>query len=386
VSESAAIGVPVKRVLWLAAGMAACSAPPPDESSATSQDPTNERCVLDFPQPDDETEHLLVFNETGGPICSGTFRALDLEVERLVQELGLSLDAPLPIYYGLEPAIEMCDFDADSHWAGCAKRSGCETFIATSFYPQVHELVHGIRRRNELIGPSVLEEGIAMVLGEARPFNGVRIGVEGLAKRSMLELVELERDDLTAELYAYGAHFLSFAIEQHGLQAVTAVMADARYPNELEDLFETHLGTSLAELDERWRTEAWDTWYTSYDRCEEVVELGDGFELSATLDCQDAQTLGHFAAPLFAWPINTCLSITEPTAVSITTTGGPGTVAFGGRDCAPEDITDPTIITGRELSAPDHYETTLGRCTWWAYFRAEWDEAPTDLRLRVEPR
>jgi hypothetical protein len=135
-----------------------------------------EVCDLDFPQADEETERLLIFNETGGPICPGTLRALDLEVDRLVRELDLPLDAPLPFYYGLEPAIEMCDYDSGIQYGGCAKRLGCETFVASSFFPQVHELVHAIRLRNYLTGPDVLEEGIAVILGDDRPFNGVRIG------------------------------------------------------------------------------------------------------------------------------------------------------------------------------------------------------------------
>lgn len=347
---------------------------------------THEVCDLDFPPADEETEYLLIFNETGGPLCPGTLRSLDLEVERLVRELGLPLDAPIPFYYGLEPAIEMCDYASSIQYGGCAKGLGCETFVASSFFPQVHELVHAIRRRNHLTGPDVLEEGIAVVLGDERPFDGVQIGVSSLETRSMLELVELERDELSAGIYAYGAHFLSFAIDHHGLDAVTDVLADERYPDDLEDLFETHLGTSLSALDERWRADAWDTWYTSHDACQELVTLGDGFELGATLDCENDQTLGHFAAPLFGWPIDTCLVTTEPVDVSIVTTGGPGTITLSGRDCAPEDLDNRHLFTGATLYVPDDHEVRLARCTWWAYFRAEWEEAPTSLQLRIEPR
>jgi hypothetical protein len=194
------------------------------------------------------------------------------------------------------------------------------------------------------------------------------------------------RDDISEGLYAYGSHFLSFAIEQHGLDAVTDVMTDERYPVDLDELFETHIGTSLTELDEQWRTQAWDTWYTSYDACREVVELGEAFELGATLDCENDQTLGHFAAPLFGWPVDTCPVTTEPVDVSIVTTGGPGTINLSGRDCAPEDLDNDDLFTGATLTVPGDNEVKLARCTWWAYFRAEWEEAPTELRLRVEPR
>ena len=266
---------------WLLAVLLspACSSPEAMPPGDGAPDPVDAWpvCAEDETTADYETEYLRVVNHTGGPLCAGTLDMLDAEVERLERLMGLPVEAPFIVDYGVSAVSATCDFDLESQGGGCVDGYGCETRVSTSYEAQVHELVHAVRQLHGIRGPAVLEEGLAVILGNERPSRGYRIGVSSLEPRSMLELLELSPGEVGLERYAYGAHFLSFLMDECGQASVLEVLSGPDYPDRLGELIEEHLGESLGRLDERWREETWETSYTTPPPCQELVPLGVGF-------------------------------------------------------------------------------------------------------------
>lgn len=377
---------------WLLAVLLApaCSSPEAMPSGDGAPAPADAWpvCTEDEIVADYETEYLRLVNYTGGPVCAGTLVMLDAEVERLEGLMGLPVEAPFIVEYGISAAIEACEFDPESQEGGCVDGHGCDTRVSTSYLVQVHELVHAIRHLHGIHGPAVLEEGLAVILGNGRPSRGQRIGVSSLEPRSMLELLELSPEEIGVERYAYGAHFLSFLMDEYGQTPVLEVLSDPGYPDGLGEIVEQHLGESLERLDERWREETWDTPYTTPPPCLERVPLGAGFETEATLDCNDADTLGHFGSYIVSAPKGLCFTTDEPTPVTVTISGTSGSVSLLGYDCHPDDLDDPQLETGFTLTATvsEDLELTLARCTWLFDFVTDWSEQPQSFGLSVVPR
>ncbi len=370
--------------------MPACSPPEEMPSGEGPPDPVDAwpRCGEDEIVADYETEYLRLVNHTGGPVCAGTLDMLDAEVERLAGLMGLPVEAPFIVDYGISAVIEMCEFDPDSQEGGCVDGYGCETRMSTSYAAQVHELVHAVRHLHDIRGPAVLEEGLAVILGNERPSRGQSIGVSSLEPRSMLELLELSPGEVGLERYAYGAHFLSFLMDEYGQARVLEVLSDPGYPEMLGELFEERLGESLERLDERWREETWDVRYTTPPPCQELVPLGAGFDAEATLDCSDAGTLGHFGSNMVSAPTGLCFTTGEPSAVVVSITGASGAVSLVGYDCHPDDLQDSQLETGFTITATvaEELEFTLARCTWLIDFVADWSEEPQMFGISVVPR
>lgn len=370
--------------------MPACSSPEAMPLGESPPDPVGvwPVCAEDEIVADYDTEYLRLINHTGGPICAGTLDMLDAEVERLAGLMGLPVEAPILIDYGISAVLEACEFDPDSIEGGCIDGYGCQTRVSTSYAAQVHELVHAVRHLHGIRGPSVLEEGLAVILGNERPSRGQRIGVSTLERRSMLELLERSPAEIGLERYAYGAHFLSFLMDEYGQAPVLGVLSDPGYPDMLGELFEEYLGESLERLDERWREETWDTPYTTPPPCQDRVPLGSGFDVSATLDCNDADTLGHFGSYVVSAPQDLCFTTDEPTAVVVSITGASGRVSVLGYDCHPDDLQDPQLQTGFTLTATvtEELEFTLARCTWLVDFVADWSAQPQIFGISVTPR
>lgn len=370
--------------------MPACSSPEAMPSGDGPPDPVDAWpvCAEDGIVADYETGYLRLINHTGGPVCAGTLDMLDVEVERLADLMGLPVEAPFIVDYGVLAAIETCEYDPDSTEGGCIRGYGCETRVSTSYGAQVHELVHAVRHLHGIRGPSVLEEGLAVILGNERPSRGQSIGVSNLEPRSMLELIELSPGEVGVERYAYGAHFLSFLMDEYGQAPVLEMLSGPGYPDLLDELAQQHLGESLERLDERWREETWETSYTTPPPCHELVPLGAGFGAGATLDCNDAGTLGHFGSYIVSAPEGLCFTTDEPTPVTVSITGPSGGVSVLGHDCHPDDLEDPDLKTGFTITATvtEDLEYTLARCTWLIDFVSDWSEEPQVFGISVVPR
>ncbi|MEM9452684.1 MAG: hypothetical protein AAGF11_00805 [Myxococcota bacterium] len=369
---------------------AACASPEAMSSGDDSPHPVDAwpMCTEDGITVDYQTRYLRLVNHTGGPVCAGTLDMLDTEVERLVGLMGLPIEAPFIVDYGVSAAIEACEYDQGSLEGGCVRGYGCETRMSTSYAVQVHELVHAIRQLHGIRGPSILEEGLAVILGNERPSRGQSIGVSTLEPRSMLELLELSPEEVGVERYAYGAHFLSFLMDEYGQAPVLTVLSDPGYPSALSDLFEAHLGESLEQLDERWRKGTWETRYTTLPPCHELVPLGAGFDAEATLDCSDAGTLGHFGSYVVSAPTGVCFTTDEPSPVTVWLSGTSGSISLLGHDCHPDDLQDPQLETGFTITATmsEELNFTLARCTWLVDFVSDWSQQSQTLGISVVPR
>ena len=361
----------------------ACSASDSPSGPSSDANAVNQ-CEPRDPEPELLTDDLGLINHVGGPICRGTLVALDRELQRLSELMNLPLESPLYVDYGDDAVLEHCDVVGQSA-AGCVSGFECETRVATSFVPQVHELVHAIRRRNGLDGPAIIEEGLAVVLGDHRPLRGQAIGVSHLDRQSMVELLEVTREEFTRSHYTYGGHFISFLMIGFGEGTTIDLLSDGRYPDDLSELFEEYLGVTLEQVDERWQDEAWETSYTVPPPCAEFGPLGDGFESSATFDCDGDDTLGHEGMRLYAQPRG-CFTLPEPTPVSIVIAGEGADVSVISYDCEPEDEADPEIETrGYRLPGGSETESILGRCIWQIEFSKPWSIDVTEHSVAIRP-
>jgi len=116
------------------------------------------------------------------------------------------------------------------------------------------------------------------------------------------------------------------------------------------------------------------------------VPFGAGFDADATLDCNNAQTLGHFDSYIVSAPASRCFTTDEPTPVTVSITGDSGRVSLLGYDCHPDDRHDPDLRTGFTFTVTGDMESTLARCTWLIDFVADWSEQPQAFEVSVVPR
>lgn len=365
---------------------AACGAPQgmsEDEGEASSTG--DDLCELPSTSADYSTESIALINHTGGPICRGTLELLDAEAERLAALMGLPLPSPLLLEYGIEAVHEVCDVNESIDEGGCVRGTGCDVRVATSFSPQVHELVHAVRFRNGVAGPSVLEEGLAVYLGDGRPFHAATIGVSHLPRQSIFDLMELSSDELGQDRYAYGAHFMAYLVDEYGLDPVMRALTAPTYPGDLAALFETHLGSSLSAVDERWQSEAWNEAYFTSPPCENTVRLDQPFDLHERLDCDEPQTQGHFGRSLVSTASGTCLVLESPTPVTLSVEGGPGEVNLLGFDCEAVEDDELMMFDGARVQPGAELEVLLAPCTYSLNLSTDWTTDSRTLTFRATP-
>lgn len=343
------------------------------------------------PEPDEPAE-ITVSAVEGARTCAGTRAWIAAEIERVQTEVGLLPVAPLLITLGATAVTERCTAPDDPETVeGCTQGEGGAVTVTTTPEAFSHELVHALRRQQELRTRIMFEEGFAEAIdgSDAYPRHGALDPSTLPEARWPEQLVQHGKAEFrSAESYRVATHFVDHLRAEHGPEAVAAFMrggidgsAEAATAR-----FATHFGATLASEAQAWR-EAGLQSFGRGDPCTAGVAAiapDTAVELAERVDCDDPATFGLQGAGERAW-VRHCVSTSVAGGydVELAASAGvvrweavPGTCAedAAGHDAAPKLV---------EAGATGTLE--LAACTWAVTFESTAD-APEAFVLSLRPR
>lgn len=340
------------------------------------------------PTPPAEPGEIMVVPTEGARLCAGTERWVSQEVARVIEQTGLLPRFDLRVEVGRAAVDARClDGREPEVVLGCAQGESGSTALYTTPQALAHELVHGLRRQQELRTISLFEEGFAEALAgsDAHP-RWHELDPAGVPEpwqpEALAQVARLDR----GETYLVAAHFAGSLRDEHGAEAVAAFMRGG-----IDDggeaagqRFETHFGRSLGEAAQAWR-DAGARGFALGDPCSAGVEPAPAGEVvvQVDLDCDDPSTMGLLGAGESAW-VRRCLELPAGRMVAQLDHGTvrleavPGSCAEGSSalDAAPKELEAGVSIT-----------LQLAACTWALTFSTTTETAETPLApsLRLSP-
>ena len=337
-----------------------------------------------LPPPDVRGKYLDVYLSQGARICRPTLERFDAEVERIAEALGVAPDPEerIVLHYGDWAVKELCDIEAE---VGEFRRGGCADvdgqWIAAQPGVESHEIVHILRVRADLVGPAYWEEGLATYYGSSRPYGEFSVWPSGNLHPSQ-SLRSSEYPDQAG--YTESAHFISFIEQTYGSEKLrmlsTALGADV----EPGAAFQHVLGTSVEDVEARWKAEA-DHMYDLGPLCESTIVVGEEpLVIRGEIGCDVPGVLGpmsssgHFRGPRY------CFETPPGSTLTVTTRGLDVHSATHARalssDVCPAN--EPNIGTNVPVDVEHDFETR--GCEWSVTYvsRLEGDEYEMELVLR----
>ncbi|EDM78401.1 hypothetical protein PPSIR1_06116 [Plesiocystis pacifica SIR-1] len=221
-----------------------------------------------------ETEHMRIGVADGQPLCGGDLAYLEQHVVRVEDLLSTQMEGKVDVYLWRGASVGWNDY-CSADQAGCYRRD--THTIYTSQDAVGHELVHAVAI--PLGKPSAMwSEGIAEALDQHRTVLGATPLLENFF-----------RDDDVVD-YASAGHFVRWAWEVYGAQAVRELLSDPRDP---EVAFEAITGQTLAEAQAEYAAQApWS--FAVLETCQfgALTETTPGeWADDLELDCDNDQTL-----------------------------------------------------------------------------------------------
>jgi len=298
-------------------------------------------CAPDAAPGDDgvvETAHLRISNSTGHPICAGTSRLLEGELERIATTLGRPLwpeDEKLEMRFGQEAVAEVCTSWDPDDIAGCVHLVEGERVVAAVevAYTASHELVHALRRYHGTWSTTAFEEGLAELLSGSDGFPVYVSYPQGDSAIGPLYLLEIPREDFDIGYYVASQNFLAWLWETEGGDKLLGYLDDPAFDgvDAALPLFEQHYGYALAEAEAAYRVdERPDPIWGAPCIPELTYSLAEGpVELSGDFDCAAPEVYGasHFMS---LWPM--CLEVPRNTRVRISFEADHGRFMVLGRE------------------------------------------------------
>jgi hypothetical protein len=337
-----------------------------------------------------ETAHLRITNSTGNPICAGTSRLLETELERIAEALELPLwpeDEKLEVRFGQEAVAEVCTSWEPGSVAGCVGGNDDARVVAAIevAYTASHELVHAVRLENGRWSTALFEEGVAELLEGSGGFPVYVRYPHGGADVGPLELLELSREEIN-QYYVSARSFVSWLWETEGRSRLMGLLNDPDFEGAAAapSLFEQHFGMSLAEAEQAWRfDERPDPIWGTACIPERTYSLADGpVELSGDLDCGDTTAYGgaYFVA---LWPM--CLEVPETTRVRISFEAAHGRFQVLGRESCDAGSAGAEAYRDKYMDAGDVLEQDIAGCRYRMLLSSsEPDYSPTPYAIRIE--
>jgi hypothetical protein len=341
-----------------------------------------------------ETAHLRITTTTDNPICAGTPLLLESELERIAAALELPLwshEDKLDVRFGRDAVAEVCTRvfgdEADQAY-GCATRIDGTPVVAAVEVANIaaHELVHGVRLRNDVWSTILFEEGLAQLLSASDGFPLYVRYPHGDPAVGPLELLEIPRADFHVGYYVHSESFVSWLWETYGRSTLVAFLndpafdgADAALP-----LFEQHFGLPLADAEQAWRVD---------DRADPIwgapcipeltYSLADGpVELSGELDCSDPSVYGA-SSWMSLWPM--CLEVPETTRVRMSFEAEHGRFQVFGREPCDAGPAGAEAYRAKLMEAGDVLEEDIAGCRYRMLFSSHEPGFPTTpYTIRIE--
>jgi hypothetical protein len=205
-----------------------------------------------------ETEHLRFHGELDGT-CEALGTLYERELARIEASLGRELIEPIDIYMGEAEVERRCNRPPDEPPpSGCAP-SG--TLLATTLFALSHELVHALRKQHGVHGVPLIEEGLATMLGTARPSVPLVVSVYADdPDAALIPRLEHDRLDDTSDDDSIGAHFLHWVGETYGREPLLTFLWSEGVregdPAAIEAAFAEAIGEMMLAAQDRWSDEA----------------------------------------------------------------------------------------------------------------------------------
>lgn len=369
------------RLAWLAA--------------STLSGPAGIGCTPDPGSPTDEsvveTAHLRITTTTEHPICAGTPRFLENELERIAAALDLPLwaeDDKLDVRFGRVAIEEVCTSWDPHDIAGCIgdDDDGRVAVALEVAYTSSHELVHAVRLENDVWSTTAFEEGLAELLSGSDGFPIYVRYPHGDPVVGPLELLEIPREEFHIGYYVASQNFLAWLWETHGRSTLMAFLnnpafdgVDAALP-----LFEQHFGLPLADAEQAWRVdERPDPIWGAPCISELTYSLADGpVELSGDLDCDEPTVYGA-SHVMSLWPM--CLEVPETTRVRISVEADHGRFQILGREPCNAGPAGAEAYRDKYMEAGDVLEEDIAGCRYRMLFSSQAPGFPaTAYTIRIE--
>lgn len=269
------------------------------------------------------TEHLIVQQSGGLPLCGGTAPMLEREYQRIGSLLGLATLGTVEVMLGSDAVAGECVDHADNV-TGCALDDGAGVRVATELPSATHELVHAARLSTGVFANRFFEEGLAEAT-RGGEFGGYQIAdFSSLDPLSPVELVS--GFDTSVGGYVTAGHFVSWMNARYGSGAFPAFSssgyASAATGEQIATWFEEEFGESLVVAESSWRSTA-DYAYWQPGPCSpdvvRIVDMGS-LVVEGEIDCARGSTIGpstgsHGEILFAAQP--QCLKVPHPATVFI---------------------------------------------------------------------
>jgi hypothetical protein len=207
-----------------------------------------------------ETEHLRFHGDLDGT-CEALGRLYERELARIEASLGRELLAPIDVHMGEAEVERWCSasvYPDDPLPSGCAP-SG--TVLATTRFALSHELVHAVRLQHDGHGVPLIEEGLATMLGTARPSVPLTVSLD-TSDPDSAPIPRLERNQLEETGFdrSIGAHFMHWVGETYGRGALLDLVwsDDVRGgdPDAVQAAFAEVIGETMPAAQDRWSDES----------------------------------------------------------------------------------------------------------------------------------
>ena len=360
---------------------------------------THARCILfvfllgfrgvagcgDAAPPGFVTEHIVAEPTDSDVVCRGTLDDMETQVMRVALSLGLDLPFPITVFFGPSAVAARCSTVPSGLGGGCTDGFLDKTEVASEAPSVSHEIVHAVRRTNNIRGPSFFEEGIAVVLGGVRPYvRTINLDAASLGPQQGPEaLAHYPEPNIRSDDYGVAGHFTAWLLATYGQEVVVAFLNDPRLAETVDDAFLEHFGLTLAEAEQAWRATAAFV-YTFGEACDPDRALawsGDTLEYTAELACEAPHVIGPSLDRITLR--STCFPLAESGTMHVELSAPAGQAILRAQDdCLTADLLSAEHYQDKLLAAGDALDLPFAPCTWEVIVTTDL-VAETDFTLRL---
>jgi hypothetical protein len=224
------------------------------------------------------------------PVCRGTLDELDRHVERVAEQLDITVEDRIQVFWynkSAAGAIEGEDAELNTWCAPLNHAGGCyKGVVHAHFSTLVHELNHAIAAPAWGWSSFFFSEGVAFTFDRSSVDNMIH---HTPSSRPRSEVMEAKQPD--------GGHFTRWLIDRHGPAKLRELFEASNLSSSTDEMFaavEQMYGVPFAELDAEYVATA-PTIYPMLGLCENLVEVpwtGDRWELRLDADCDAPYMFG----------------------------------------------------------------------------------------------
>ena len=322
------------------------------------------------------TEHLQVTTYDEDVLCRGTLDRLEAQVVRVASFLDVGVPHDFRLHYGPSAVDRFCSGSA----SGCAWGPADGTEIAGDDGSVMHELVHGVRSVNDVVGVRFFEEGLAEVLGGTAP-TPYAVELDPMSVEvGPVALSAVEGGNFDDEYYPVAAHFMSWLLLDLDADGARSFLTAAAYADSDTSAFDSSLGISLGEAETLWREGAASSyaWGTVCDG--DIAWAGAEAEVAGRLDCSEASTFG----PVGGKMDSRCSYLITPAGdleVEFNAIAGEARIT-NAQECEPTGGVTPEHHQSKSVAAGERVVLPFAACRWRVYVQSD-DLESMDYRLAI---